>query len=820
MGTLRGLPVTAVGARVALVIACVAASLAPSQARAQQDIPFDRQVAVQLFEYATGPHSFMTVPDADTTGDGQYTVDFLVTFLTDPFTVYEVDENDELGNPRTRVVESVLAGEINGSYGFGKRLQIGAALPLVFSMSGQGIDVATAMEAPGGLQVSGTGDLRLEAKYMLLRQDRLRLSVLPTLILPTSFGSEDSAFLGDNTPSGRVNGVVQWSTSDNRFVAGANLGVILGATRTLYASEVGQQFMYGAGLGYRVTDQVSVVGEAFGRSSLTFGDLDASPLEANGGVRVRLGNALSFLAGGGAGLVEGIGSPSFRVFASVGWAPDDRDDDADGVANVEDKCPLEAEDRDGFADSDGCPDPDNDGDKREDAIDKCPLEAEDLDGFQDDDGCPEADNDNDGFLDADDRCPVDPEDGQKPYDKDGCPANKRDSDDDGVFDSEDLCPDDYEDQDQFEDWDGCPEADNDNDNIPDDYDTCPVCPEDPDGWDDDDGCPDTDNDSDGVPDASDKCPDEAEVLNGVDDFDGCPDTGGVTLAELVGDKVEVRGTIDFSRRGLSRRGEVFVDQIALVMLQNPDVSRWRVAVVERDADTAQARADAIKARLVSRGVPAASIEARGAGASRAIQAFVVLERQAPPEEGEAPMCPAGLEIKPRPKPPTPVAPAPAAPAPAKPAAKPTVAPAKPVAAATAAPKVTAKPAPAKPAPATGPVPDAFSAFAGTDHKVTFRRDKASFRGSAKQELGRIAALMKTHTDVKVEIGCHTDNRRGAKTQAITQSQCDLAAQTLIKAGVAVERIRAVGHGHSKPIGDNKKSSGRAKNRRVELSFSR
>lgn len=65
------------------------------------------------------------------------------------------------------------------------------------------------------------------------------------------------------------------------------------------------------------------------------------------------------------------------------------DGDSDGTPDDADKCPAEAEDRDRFEDSDGCPDPDNDGDKIPDTDDECPDKAENVDGMDDEDGCPE-----------------------------------------------------------------------------------------------------------------------------------------------------------------------------------------------------------------------------------------------------------------------------------------------------------------------------------------------------------------------------------------------------------------------------------------------
>ena len=101
--------------------------------------------------------------------------------------------------------------------------------------------------------------------------------------------------------------------------------------------------------------------------------------------------------------------------------PVDNDPDKDGIVGDADKCPNEAEDKDGFQDDDGCPDPDNDGDGIADAADKCANEPEDKDGFQDEDGCPDPDNDGDGVLDAADKCPTEPETKNGFQDEDGCP---------------------------------------------------------------------------------------------------------------------------------------------------------------------------------------------------------------------------------------------------------------------------------------------------------------------------------------------------------------------------------------------------------------
>jgi outer membrane protein OmpA-like peptidoglycan-associated protein len=196
-----------------------------------------------------------------------------------------------------------------------------------------------------------------------------------------------------------------------------------------------------------------------------------------------------FQFGGGAGLVPGVGAPSMEWSTRVTYAPWGEDQDGDGIPDDQDLCPKESEDRDGYQDTDGCPDLDNDQDGIPDDQDLCPIKPEDKDGFEDQDGCPDLDNDRDGFLDKEDKCPNEPETINGIDDDDGCPEPDRDRD--GILDKDDKCPDQPEDKDGFEDQDGCSDLDNDGDGILDNLDRCPNEPENKNGFEDDDGCPDS-----------------------------------------------------------------------------------------------------------------------------------------------------------------------------------------------------------------------------------------------------------------------------------------------------------------------------------------
>jgi OOP family OmpA-OmpF porin len=106
------------------------------------------------------------------------------------------------------------------------------------------------------------------------------------------------------------------------------------------------------------------------------------------------------------------------------------DFDKDGILDTDDDCPRVPEDKDGFEDTDGCPEDDNDADGINDKIDDCPLDPEDRDGTEDTDGCPDPDNDGDGIADRWTSAPDEPEDADGFADDDGCPDC--DNDGDGV----------------------------------------------------------------------------------------------------------------------------------------------------------------------------------------------------------------------------------------------------------------------------------------------------------------------------------------------------------------------------------------------------
>ena len=148
------------------------------------------------------------------------------------------------------------------------------------------------------------------------------------------------------------------------------------------------------------------------------------------------------------------------------------------------------------------------------------------------------------------------------------------------------------------------------------------------------------------------------------DDDGCPDSGGVEVVTVDGDRLSIDRMPTLDGKNLSRGGQIIIDQLALVMRGHDDVTNWLIAIALPTVNEAQRVGDAVRARLLAKGVAAERFDILTAAGSAKIGGLARERRAA-----DAPfVCPAGLEVHPRPelnKPAAPgAAPAPAATAPA------------------------------------------------------------------------------------------------------------------------------------------------------------
>jgi outer membrane protein OmpA-like peptidoglycan-associated protein len=104
--------------------------------------------------------------------------------------------------------------------------------------------------------------------------------------------------------------------------------------------------------------------------------------------------------------------------------------------------------------------------------------------------------------------------------------------------------------------------------------------------------------------------------------------------------------------------------------------------------------------------------------------------------------------------------------------------------------------------------------------VLFEVGKADLRASAFDNIQRLARFLVDHPERKVIIEGHTDSTGSAAlNQTLSQRRAHAVMQQLARNGVSPARIVAQGLGSAYPVADNASHSGRAHNRRVEVTIS-
>lgn len=491
--------------------------------------------------------------------------------------------------------------ELSAGIGLAGIADIGISIPVVLSQ-------LLAPSADPSLTNGGPsiGDVRLDARVRLLRHEKAAgfgAGIIIGVILPAG---RTEALTGDDSPRVHPRLVLDWRMREGGLTIATNLGVMVRPQRRVddHVSTSAFRWSVGAESPLGIADLrflASVHGsvamtETSSPSSLAPDsppDVYVAPAEVDVALQYTLSqHDLVFTAGGGAGLNTDVGAPAWRVMLGIAWVRGDNDSDGDGVNSPADRCPGQPEDRDGFQDEDGCPDPDNDQDGIGDIDDKCPLVAGTIDRTQGGNGCPE------------------------------------DTDRDGITDADDQCPESREDKDGFQDDDGCPESDNDQDGIVDVDDKCPNDPEDKDGFQDDDGCPESDNDQDGIRDVDDKCPNTPEKFNGKQDEDGCPERRVNPLAQPGPFSISIRDKSYFKgkKASIPKPSRPLLDEIAEVLKRYPIITKLRIDGHTDSQGSAAAnlklslkRAKAVKAHLVRKGVAPNRLEVVGYGGAKPLE---------------------------------------------------------------------------------------------------------------------------------------------------------------------------------------------------------
>lgn len=112
-------------------------------------------------------------------------------------------------------------------------------------------------------------------------------------------------------------------------------------------------------------------------------------------------------------------------------------------------------------------------------------------------------------------------------------------------------------------------------------------------------------------------------------------------------------------------------------------------------------------------------------------------------------------------------------------------------------------------------------------RILFDSGEAVLKPDGETVLNKIAAILAQHAELKIHVIGHTDNvpiRAGARSRFASNWELStaraLAAVRFLteQAGVAPQRLGAVGYGEFRPVADNATAEGRARNRRIAITI--
>ena len=398
------------------------------------------------FEPAPAGDLFFGVQRPTVDGELRFNAALIGDYAHAPLVLRDVRNGDnEIG----RIVSRQAYLHFAASLALFDRLLLSVNVPIAVIDEGNSPRTAsgTTFRSP---DAATAGDARFGARVRLLGENdsAFQLALGAYLYYPT--GSQDG-YAGEGktrvAPSLIAGGIV------NDFIAwNVNLGMMFRRGNELLGTSVGNEFLFGAAVGVLAANKTFLIGPELYGSTEVVGNASAfskaaTNMELLGSIKYR--PSPFFIGfGAGPGFGAGLGTPDFRMVATIGYAawgkeapPPEKpkDSDGDGFLDKDDACPTVP----GVASADptknGCPAvmPDTDKDGIFDDKDAC----KDVPGVASDDpkknGCP-PDKDGDGIVDAEDACIDVP--GVKDADpkKNGCPPDK---DGDTVLDVNDACPD-------------------------------------------------------------------------------------------------------------------------------------------------------------------------------------------------------------------------------------------------------------------------------------------------------------------------------------------------------------------------------------------
>ncbi|MBN1944755.1 MAG: hypothetical protein JW797_03720, partial [Bradymonadales bacterium] len=298
---------------------------------------------------------FFTQPSGRVVEGGRWEIGLLFNYADDPLVLYDYDD-ERIAS----LVSAQLTGNVLAAVGIANWLDIGLDVPVILYQTGEEGTLLPAYEATEASL--GLGDIRVVPRLMLIgpRKPMTDRGVALGLLVDTRIpiGNRDQ-YQGEGF---RIEPKLALDLGWSRFRLGGALGYLIRTDPTeAWNAEVDDSLNWSLAAGFTLARGLELIPEIHGGAMLLADEIDLEevPLEAALGLKWFITPSFLLQAGGGAGLIRGVGTPDFRVFLGMSFSPERKADrDRDGVADEDDVCPDTYGERE-----DGCPDPDRDDDQ-------------------------------------------------------------------------------------------------------------------------------------------------------------------------------------------------------------------------------------------------------------------------------------------------------------------------------------------------------------------------------------------------------------------------------------------------------------------------
>lgn len=105
------------------------------------------------------------------------------------------------------------------------------------------------------------------------------------------------------------------------------------------------------------------------------------------------------------------------------------------------------------------------------------------------------------------------------------------------------------------------------------------------------------------------------------------------------------------------------------------------------------------------------------------------------------------------------------------------------------------------------------------NNIFFEHNSFVLKPESYHDLQKVADLLKEYTQMKIEIGGHTDSwGSNSLNQKLSEDRAKSVQEYIVSQGISADRVTYKGYGEENPIESNRTEKGRSQNRRVEFTI--